>query len=61
MEVGVSKYVSKLVFYAQSTSALYQGEGGGGRGKLYVYRYSVTTRMTPALRWATLRATLTFH
>ena len=26
--------------------------GGRGRGKLYTYRYAVTTRMTPALRWA---------
>ena len=24
----------------------------GGRGRLYTYRYTVTTRMTPALRWA---------
>ena len=27
-------------------------EGGGGRGRLYTYRYTVTTRMIPALRWA---------
>ena len=33
-------------------------EGGGG---LYTYRYTVTTRMTPALRWAALRAILMFH
>ena len=26
--------------------------GGGGRGRLYTYRYTVTTRMTPALKWA---------
>ena len=24
----------------------------GGRGRLYTYRYTVTTRMTPTLRWA---------
>ena len=24
---------------------------GGGRGRLYTYRYTVSTRMTPALRW----------
>ena len=24
----------------------------GGRGRLYTYRYTVTTRMTSALRWA---------
>ena len=23
-----------------------------GRGRLYTYRYTVTTRMTPVLRWA---------
>ena len=28
----------------------------GGRGRLYTYRYTVTTRMTPALRWAVMRA-----
>ena len=36
------------------------GEGGGyvggGRGRLYTYRYTVTTRMIPALRWAAMRA-----
>ena len=42
------------------------GEGGmerGGweRGGLYTYRYTVTTRMTPALRWAAMRAILMFH
>ena len=26
------------------------GRGGGGRGRLYIYRYIVTTRMTPALK-----------
>ena len=26
----------------------------GGRGRLYTYRYTVTTRMTPALRWAAM-------
>ena len=37
-----------------------RGEGGGyecgGRERLYTYRYTVTTRMTPALRWAAMRA-----
>ena len=38
------------------------GGGGGGRGRLYTYRYeAVTTRMTPALRWAAMRAILMFH
>ena len=31
-----------------------------GRGRLYTYRYTVTTRMTPALRWASIRAILMF-
>ena len=36
------------------------GAGGGGEG-LYTYRYIVTTRMTPALRWAAMRAILMFY
>ena len=41
-------------------------EGGpgmevGGRRRLYTYRYTVTTRMTSALRWAAIRAVLMFH
>ena len=32
------------------------GYGGWGRGRLYTYCYTVTTRMTPALRWAATRA-----
>ena len=27
------------------------GYGGWGRGRLYTYRYTVSTRMIPALRW----------
>ena len=30
-------------------------------GDCYTYRYTVTTRMTPALRWAAMRAILMFH
>ena len=37
------------------------GYGGGGRGRVYTYRYAVTTGMTPALRWAAIRAILMFH
>ena len=36
-------------------------EGGGGRGRLYTYRYTVATRMIPALRWTAMRAILMFH
>ena len=37
--------------------------GGWGGGRSYTYRYTVTviTRMTPALRWAVMRAILMFH
>ena len=33
----------------------------GLRGRLYTYRYTVTTRMTSALRWAAMRAILMFQ
>ena len=33
----------------------------GCRGRLYTYRYTVTTRMTSALRWAAMRAILMFR
>ena len=35
--------------------------GCGGRGRLYTYRYTVTTRMTSASGWAAMRAVLTFQ
>ena len=35
--------------------------GGGGRGRLYTYRYTVTTSMIPALRWSAMRAILMFQ
>ena len=38
-----------------------RGYGGGGRGRLYTYRYTVTTRMIPAIRWAAVRAILMFQ
>ena len=38
-----------------------KGYRGGGRGRLYTYRDTVTTRMTSALRWAAMRAILMFH
>ena len=37
------------------------GSGGGERGKLYSYCYTVTTRMTHALKRAVTRAILMFH
>ena len=39
-----------------------RGYGGGGRGRLYTYRYAtVATRLTSALRWAAMRAISMFH
>ena len=38
-----------------------RGYGGGGRRRLYTCRYTVTTRMTTALRWAAMRAILMFQ
>ena len=38
-----------------------RGYGGGGRGRLYNYRYTATTRMTSALRRAGMRAILMFQ
>ena len=32
-----------------------------GRGRLYTYRYTVTTRMTSAWRWAAMRSILMFY
>ena len=33
----------------------------GEEGRIHTYRYTVTTRMTTALRWAVMRAVLMFH
>ena len=33
----------------------------GKEGDYYTYRYTVTTRMIPALRWAVMRTILMFH
>ena len=33
----------------------------GEEGDYYTYRYTVTTRMTPALRLTVMRAILMFH
>ena len=35
--------------------------GWGKRETIYTYRYTVTTRMIPALRWAAMRAILMFQ
>ena len=64
----VRVWVSELSLKSTETTRLIKdgekggsGYGGGGR-RLYTYRYTVTTRMTPALRWAVMmRAILIFH
>ena len=33
----------------------------GEEGDYYTYLYTVTTRMTPALRWAVMSVILMFH
>ena len=38
-----------------------RGYGGAGRGRLYTYLYTVTTRMITALRWEAMRAILMFY
>ena len=38
-----------------------RGYGGGGRGRLYTYCFTVTTKMSPVLWWAAMRAVLMFH
>ena len=65
----VSNLVSKLTWCLTSTETtriIRDGEKGGGvwrwgRGRLYTHRYTVTTRMTPAVRWAAMRAIKLFH
>ena len=63
-----------MVLNAHRNQEDYEGRGewrkgvwrwGGGRwmegGRLYNYRYTVTTRMIPALRWAAMKAILMFQ
>ena len=38
-----------------------RGYGGGGRGRLYTYRNTATTRMTPASRQAAMAAIFMFY
>ena len=38
-----------------------RGYGGGGRGRLYTYRYTVPTRITSALTWTVMRTISMFH
>ena len=63
-------YMVKEIWCLTSTETIRiirDGEKGGkgvwrwGRGRLYTYRYTVTTSMTSALRWAAMRVILMFH
>ena len=51
-----------MVFNVHRNHKAYSGRGEGGevgeegRISIYTYRYTVTARMTPALRWAVMRA-----
>ena len=56
-----------MVLNVHRNHKAYKGRGEGGRGMNvgeegdYTYRYTVTTRMNSALRWAAMRAILIFH
>ena len=57
-----------MVLNVHRNHKAYQGRGEGGKGvwrcgrrSLYTCRYTVTTRMTSALRWVALRAILMFQ
>ena len=58
-----------LNVHRKTTRLIRDGEKGGGRGdmeegeegRIYTYCYTVTARMTPALRWAVMRAILMCH
>ena len=59
-----------MVLNVHRNRAAYEGRGeegdggmevGGEEDYMYTYRYTVTTRMTSALRWAAMRAILMFQ
>ena len=55
-----------IVLNVHRNHKAYSGRGEGVERGMEVgeegdYRYTVTTRMTPALRWAATRAILMFH
>ena len=62
---GMTKSVN-IVLNVHRNHKAYSGRGEGVERGMEVgeegdYRYTVTTRMTPALRWAATRAILMFH
>ena len=51
-----------MVLNVHRNRTAYKGRGkGGGEGRIYTYRYTVTTRMTSALRWAAMTAISMFQ
>ena len=57
-------YPSKSTWCLTSTETIRLIREGGleeGEEGDYTNHYTVTTRMTPALRWAVMRAILMFH
>ena len=51
----------RLIRDGEKGEGMDRGGGAGGGERLYIYRYTVITRMTPALRRAAMRAILMFH
>ena len=60
-EVGTTPRVSVPVIKLEQPRHAVLMINCGGRGRLYTYHYTVTTRMTSALRWAAMRAILMFQ
>ena len=52
---------TETIRFIRDGDKLGRGYGVGARGRLYTYRYTVTTRMTSALSWAAMRAMLMFR
>ena len=64
MEVGEEGDYIPIATHTETIRLIRDGEGRvwrWGRGRLYTYHYTVTTRKTPALRWAVMRAILMFY
>ena len=55
------KLVQRRVVFEEVLAGTEIPGGWGGRIYIYTQRYTITTRMTPALRWAAMRAVLKLH
>jgi len=49
--------IERLAFFVVNKHGVWRW----GKQRLHTYRYIYTTRMTPALRWAPMRAILMFY